>query len=292
MVGLGETRGRSPGASREDARGAGGHRDDRPVPAPLAGEPPGRRVRASGRLRAVPRGGRGDGVPARLCRAVRALVLSGRRVLPRSSPHREAADNDRAGGEAPPRQRGAGPLALHASALASGLLFALAFPPLEWVLLLPVAPVPWLVALAAEESRGRALLSGFLFGMAYWCASIPWIFYVVTHYGGQGSAMGVVCLGPPRGDPRGVAGARRVGDGGVRAGRIRRAARRLSASLDGVRARALLRLQGIPLEPEWPRPLPPSRSGPRRPRSGVFTESACSSWRPRASSPPRSSGPG
>ncbi len=30
--------------------------------------------------------------------------------------------------------------------------------------------------------------------MAYWCASIPWIFYVVTRYGGQSAAMGVVCL--------------------------------------------------------------------------------------------------
>jgi apolipoprotein N-acyltransferase len=76
----------------------------------------------------------------------------------------------------------------------SGLLFALAFPPAEWVLLLPLALVPWLVVLLREESRGRALASGFLFGLAYWCASIPWIVYVVTHYGGQGSAMGVVCL--------------------------------------------------------------------------------------------------
>lgn len=81
-----------------------------------------------------------------------------------------------------------------ATAVVSGLLFALAFPPLEWVLLLPLAPVPWLVALAREESRGRALLSGFLFGMALWCASIPWIVFVVTHYGGQGPVMGVVCL--------------------------------------------------------------------------------------------------
>jgi apolipoprotein N-acyltransferase len=76
----------------------------------------------------------------------------------------------------------------------SGLLFALAFPPLEWVLLLPLALVPWLIALVKEESPGRALWSGVLFGLAYWCASISWIFYVVTHYGGQNGLMGVVCL--------------------------------------------------------------------------------------------------
>jgi apolipoprotein N-acyltransferase len=76
----------------------------------------------------------------------------------------------------------------------SGLLFALAFPPLEWVLLLPLALVPWLATLAREDSRGRALSSGILFGLAYWCASIPWIFYVVTHYGGQSGVMGVVCV--------------------------------------------------------------------------------------------------
>jgi len=74
------------------------------------------------------------------------------------------------------------------------VLFALAFPPVEWVILLPLALVPWLVALGREESRTRALVSGALFGMAYWCASIPWIFYVVTHYGGQSPVMGVVCL--------------------------------------------------------------------------------------------------
>jgi apolipoprotein N-acyltransferase len=76
----------------------------------------------------------------------------------------------------------------------SGLLFALAFPPVEWVLLLPLALVPWLVALVSEESAGRAFWSGAAFGLAYWCASIPWIFYVVTHYGGQSGVMGVVCL--------------------------------------------------------------------------------------------------
>ncbi len=81
-----------------------------------------------------------------------------------------------------------------AGALA-GLLYALAFPPREWVLLLPLALVGWLAALSRERSRARALLSGFLFGLAYWCASIPWIVYVVTHFGGQGGAMGILCLG-------------------------------------------------------------------------------------------------
>ncbi len=76
----------------------------------------------------------------------------------------------------------------------SGLLFAFAFPPLEWVLLLPFALVPWIVALAAERSPWRALLSGFLFGLAYWCASIPWIVYVVTHYGGHSRVSGIACL--------------------------------------------------------------------------------------------------
>lgn len=76
----------------------------------------------------------------------------------------------------------------------SGLLFALAFPPVEWVVLLPLALVPWLIALVSEESPARALWSGVLFGLAYWCASISWIFYVVTHYGGQSGLTGVVCL--------------------------------------------------------------------------------------------------
>jgi apolipoprotein N-acyltransferase len=81
-----------------------------------------------------------------------------------------------------------------AAGILSGLIFALAFPPFEWVLLLPLALVPWLVALAGEESRARALLSGFLFGLTYWCASIPWILYVVTRFGSQSGLMGVLCL--------------------------------------------------------------------------------------------------
>jgi apolipoprotein N-acyltransferase len=78
--------------------------------------------------------------------------------------------------------------------IASGLLLALAFPPHGWTVLLPLAPVPWLAALALEPRRSRALLSGVLFGLAFWCASIPWISYVVTNYGGQSPLMGAVCV--------------------------------------------------------------------------------------------------
>ncbi|MFN2387761.1 MAG: apolipoprotein N-acyltransferase [Thermoanaerobaculia bacterium] len=81
-----------------------------------------------------------------------------------------------------------------AAGVVSGLLFSLAFPPREWALLLPLALVPWLVALARETSRTRALFSGVLFGIAFWCASIPWIVYVVTRFGGQPLPLGIVSL--------------------------------------------------------------------------------------------------
>ncbi|HEX5135298.1 MAG TPA: apolipoprotein N-acyltransferase, partial [Thermoanaerobaculia bacterium] len=76
----------------------------------------------------------------------------------------------------------------------SGILFALAFPPYEIPLLAPLALVPWIVALTVEEKRFRGLVSGFLFGMAYWLVSIPWVVYVVTRFGSQSSAMGILSL--------------------------------------------------------------------------------------------------
>ncbi len=81
-----------------------------------------------------------------------------------------------------------------AAGVLSGLLFALAFPPWDLTVLLPLALVPWIALLSTEERRGRALVSGLLFGMAFWCASVPWISYVVTVYGGQSRVMGVVCV--------------------------------------------------------------------------------------------------
>lgn len=78
--------------------------------------------------------------------------------------------------------------------VASGALFALAFPPFELPVLAPLALVPWIAALATEEKRGRGLLSGVLFGITYWCLSIPWIYYVVTRFGSQSSAMGLLSV--------------------------------------------------------------------------------------------------
>jgi apolipoprotein N-acyltransferase len=80
------------------------------------------------------------------------------------------------------------------SAVVSGVLFALAFPPYELPLLAPIALVPWFAALAVEEKRWRGLASGFLFGMAHWIVAIPWIYYVVTRFGSQSAAMGALSV--------------------------------------------------------------------------------------------------
>src|SRR5262249_58545183 len=110
-----------------------------------------------------------------------------RRCKPPAGDRREASIQNAKG------SRWATPLA----GVVSGLLFALAFPPVGWAILLPLALTPWLVALRREESAARALWSGFALGLAYWCASIPWIVYVVTHYGGQRPALRGVSLASP-----------------------------------------------------------------------------------------------
>ena len=81
-----------------------------------------------------------------------------------------------------------------AAAAFSGVLFALAFPPYELPLLAPLALVPWIAALATEPKRGRGLVSGIVFAYAYWGLSLPWIVYVVTTFGGQSKALGVLSL--------------------------------------------------------------------------------------------------
>ncbi|HWC65009.1 MAG TPA: apolipoprotein N-acyltransferase, partial [Thermoanaerobaculia bacterium] len=76
----------------------------------------------------------------------------------------------------------------------SALLLALAFPPFGYWALAPVALAPWIAALLLEEKPSRGLLSGLVFGLVFWCVSIPWIAFVVTHFGGQPRWMGAVCV--------------------------------------------------------------------------------------------------
>jgi apolipoprotein N-acyltransferase len=84
-------------------------------------------------------------------------------------------------------------ISLLAAAL-SGLLLALAFPPVSAAWLAPVALIPWIAALWREERKSRALLSGVVLGLVFWCASVPWVAFVVTHFGGQPGWMGAVCV--------------------------------------------------------------------------------------------------
>ena len=92
------------------------------------------------------------------------------------------------------RLNGAPPIRSFAGAALSGVLLALCFPPFGLWWLLPVALAPWAAALFFEEKRLRALFSGVLLGIVFWCVSIPWVSFVVTRFGGQPPWMGAVCV--------------------------------------------------------------------------------------------------
>jgi len=81
-----------------------------------------------------------------------------------------------------------------AAAVISGAALAFAFPPYGAAWLVPVALSPWIAALYFEERRRRALLSGAVFGIVFWCLSTPWVSFVVTRFGGQPAWMGAVCV--------------------------------------------------------------------------------------------------
>jgi apolipoprotein N-acyltransferase len=76
----------------------------------------------------------------------------------------------------------------------SGALLALAFPPYGLVWAFPFALIPWAAALICETRPWRGLLSGAVFGLVFWGMSVPWISFVVTHFGGQPAWMGPVCV--------------------------------------------------------------------------------------------------
>lgn len=74
------------------------------------------------------------------------------------------------------------------------MLLALSFPPFGLWWLLPLALAPWAGALFVEEKPSRALLSGAVLGVVFWCLSVPWVSFVVTRFGGQPAWMGAVCV--------------------------------------------------------------------------------------------------
>jgi apolipoprotein N-acyltransferase len=60
--------------------------------------------------------------------------------------------------------------------------------------LAPIALAPWIAALFFEEKWSRAILSGLIFGLVFWGLAIPWVSFVVTHFGGQPAWMGAICV--------------------------------------------------------------------------------------------------
>ncbi len=74
-------------------------------------------------------------------------------------------------------------LSLPFGAAASGLLLALCFPNFSILPLLPVALIPLVAALDGARPRNAAVL-GYVFGLAFWVVTIPWIAYTVHRFGG------------------------------------------------------------------------------------------------------------
>jgi apolipoprotein N-acyltransferase len=67
--------------------------------------------------------------------------------------------------------------------LASGVLLALCFPNFSVLPLLPVALISLVAALDGAPPK-RAAILGFVFGLAFWFVTIPWIAYTVHRFGG------------------------------------------------------------------------------------------------------------
>ena len=75
----------------------------------------------------------------------------------------------------------------------SGVLLGLCFPTSSWVLLLPVALVPFFRALQDVRPLHGWLL-GYAFGIAFWISTVPWIGYTVHHYGGVNAPLSALAL--------------------------------------------------------------------------------------------------
>ena len=87
----------------------------------------------------------------------------------------------------------ASPRARLLAALLSGVLLGLSFPNASLVVLLPVALVPFVLALDGVGARRGALL-GALFGVAFWLTTLPWIYHVVHRFGGMPAPLALLAL--------------------------------------------------------------------------------------------------
>ncbi len=77
--------------------------------------------------------------------------------------------------------------------LASGVLLALCFPNFSILPLLPVALIPLVAALDGARPKDAAFL-GYVFGLAFWIVTIPWIAYTVHRFGGVPGFVAVLAL--------------------------------------------------------------------------------------------------
>jgi apolipoprotein N-acyltransferase len=76
--------------------------------------------------------------------------------------------------------------------IASGVLFALAFPDASLSFLIFIALVPLLVALARARGWREALLLGWISQFTAWLMMVPWVVRVMSHYGGLPLVTGVL----------------------------------------------------------------------------------------------------
>src|SRR5260221_13290834 len=84
-------------------------------------------------------------------------------------------------------------------ALASGLLFAFAFPNMAAGWLMFVALLPLFVALARARSGWEAAFLGWMSQTLAWLGMVPWVVRVMSHYGGvpyRGGGVIFIALSP------------------------------------------------------------------------------------------------
>ena len=78
------------------------------------------------------------------------------------------------------------------AAVASGILFALAFPNAAIGWLIFVAPIPLFIVLAGATRARDAFLFGWISQFTAWLMMVPWVVRVMSHYGGLPIITGVL----------------------------------------------------------------------------------------------------